>query len=410
IVRNRILVFAIPALVAGVGWAAPVLAQAADPQSTPTPTPSSTPAPTPTATPAATPTPQDPATPQPTVAAPVGAGKVFNPDISVNGNFVGIAGKNPFQKLPALQLSEVEAAFQAVVDPYARADFFLSVSPEGIEVEEGYITFTSLPAHLLLKVGKFRAQFGKMNTLHTHALPFVDRPQVINNLVGGDEGISDPGLSLSHLINNPLVYLELTGEVYSPVGEVFQTEKRSRLLYVGRVRGYKDTTESMNIALGSSIAFGPSTVELPGIPISEAEPPPIVQTGLDKRLVGIDATFRYRPLRRAIYRRFNLRTEFIWSNQKMPDAPAAQAFGWYASGEYQFAQRWYVGARADSSGRITDGTAVDSGGSAFLTFWPSEFTQIRGQYRHIKFADGQRANEFLFQFNFSIGAHGAHVF
>ncbi len=78
-------------------------------------------------------------------AAPAGSSKAFNPDMSVNGNFVGAAGNNPFSTLPAMQLSEVEAAFQAVVDPYARADFFLSVNPEGIEVEEGFITFTSLP-------------------------------------------------------------------------------------------------------------------------------------------------------------------------------------------------------------------------------------------------------------------------
>ena len=46
----------------------------------------------------------------------------------------------------------------------------------------------------------------------------------------------------------------------------------------------------------------------------------------------------------------------------------------------------------------------------FLTFWPTEFSQIRGQYRRTNFAEGINANEFLFQFNFSIGAHGAHVF
>ena len=54
--------------------------------------------------------------------------------------------------------------------------------------------------------------------------------------------------------------------------------------------------------------------------------------------------------------------------------------------------------------------AIDKGGSVFLTFWPTEFSQVRGQFRHISFAEGVRANEFLMQFNFSIGAHAAHVF
>jgi hypothetical protein len=46
----------------------------------------------------------------------------------------------------------------------------------------------------------------------------------------------------------------------------------------------------------------------------------------------------------------------------------------------------------------------------YLTFWPSEFSQIRGQYRRTNYAEGISANELLFQFNFSIGAHGAHAF
>ena len=45
-----------------------------------------------------------------------------------------------------------------------------------------------------------------------------------------------------------------------------------------------------------------------------------------------------------------------------------------------------------------------------LTWWPSEFSQVRGQYRHVRYADGIKGNELLFQFLFSIGAHGAHPF
>jgi hypothetical protein len=355
---------------------------------------------------------QDPVPPQDPVAAPAPqaapqSGKVFNPDMSVNGNFVGVAGKNPFATLPALQLTEVEAAFQAIVDPYARADFFLSASPEGLEVEEGYITFTTLPAHFQLKVGKMRAQFGKMNTLHTHGLPSVDRPLVTTNLVGGEEGISDPGMSVSRLINNPLLFLELTGEVYSGTSEVFQSTKRSQLLYVGRVHGYRDVNDAMNVDFGSSIAYGPATVN-----VNDPLPPgaTVQTTDLNKRLVGFDATFRYRPPERAIYRRLNVRTEFIWSRQEMPTSPVQEAFGFYVSGEYQFARRWFLGARGDHSGRALDGQAVDNGGAVFLTFWPTEFSQIRSEYREIRFAGGERAHEFLFQFNFSIGAHGAHAF
>jgi len=343
--------------------------------------------------PAAPAAPAGPAAAAPS-AAPAGASKVFNPDTSVLGNFVGVAGKNHVSDQPSLQLNEVEVAFQADVDPYARADFFLSAGPEGLDIEEGYVTFTALPQHFLLKVGKMRAQFGKVNPTHTHLMPTVDRPLVTENLVGGEEGLSDSGFSLSRLIANPILYVEATGEVFSGHSNVFRSDRRSHLNYVGRVRAYRDLTEGSNIDLGTSIAFGPTDVG----------------PDMNKRLFGVDATFRYRPLRRAIYRRFQARTELVWSRQDLPVAVRQDAFGFYGLGEYQFARRWYFGGRYDRSERALDAAIRDTGGSAFLTFWPSEFSQLRGQYRRTNYGEGIAANELLFQASFAIGAHAAHAF
>jgi hypothetical protein len=330
----------------------------------------------------------------PTPDVPAASARVFNPDTSVIGNFAGAAGGNPSSDRPSLSLTEIEAAFQAVVDPYARADFFLSAGPEGLDVEEGYVTFTALPAGILLKAGKMRAQFGKVNTMHTHILPWVDRPLVTQNLVGDEEGLTDAGLSVSKLIPNSFMFLDATGEIYRGASDVFRSDRRSRLNYVGRLRGYRDLTEGTNVDLGVSYAQGPSA----------AFP------DRTKQLTGIDATFRYRPLRRAIYQQFVGRTELVWSEQDLPAGPQQQAFGLYGSADYQFARRWFVGVRGDRSGRVLDRSLHDTGGSLTLTYRPSEFSQVRGQYRHTRYAEATIANEFLFQFNFAIGAHGAHTF
>lgn len=334
-----------------------------------------------------------------------GAAKAFNPDISVIGNFIGVAGKNPMSTQSPFQLSEAEVAFQAVVDPYARADFFLSAGPEGLSVEEGFLTFNALPGGLLLKVGKMRAQFGKVNTMHTHALWFADRPLVTENLVGGEDGIDDSGVSVSKLIPNHFMFLEATGELYAGDSSVFMSDQRSKLAYVGRVRGYRDLTEGTNLDIGASVAFGPANTSLFPEMLQ-----PVGGQLLDKRLIGFDATFRYRPLRRAIYKRFQARTELVWSRQDLITGTPASAFGFYGTADYQFARRWFMGARIDEAGRAYDATLKDKGGSFYMTYWPSEFSQIRVQYRHTSFAEGPKANEVLFQFNFSIGAHGAHVF
>ena len=80
---------------------------------------------------------------------------------------------------------------------------FHGVRGKGVDLEEGFITFPAIPGGLLVKVGKMRAAFGKVNALHSHAIPWTDRPLVINNLTGGEEGIADAGVSAARLISNP---------------------------------------------------------------------------------------------------------------------------------------------------------------------------------------------------------------
>jgi hypothetical protein len=313
--------------------------------------------------------------------------------MAVIGNFVGAAGKNSIDPIPALRLNEAEMSFQAIVDPYARADFFLSASPDGLEVEEGFLTFPTLPGGLLMKVGKMKAQFGKVNTMHSHTLPWVDVPLPMKNLLGGEEGLNDSGISVSKLILNPVLFLEATGEVYNGNNGLFKGDKRGDLTYVGRLRGYRDVTESTNLDVGTSFAYGHN----------DAGP------DFTTRVYGIDATLRYRPLQEALYKKAMLRTELFWSRRDQPILDG-KAFGAYVSGDYQLTRRLFAGARYDMSDRATNASLRDKSASLLLTYWPSEFSQIRGQYRRTRYAEGVAANEILFQFLFSIGAHGAHVF
>ena len=113
------------------------------------------------------------------------AAKALNPDISMIGDFVSYAGGNSIRPSPALEMHESELGVQAIIDPYARGDFFLTFGETGVGLEEGYITFTALPGSFVARVGKMRSAFGKVNGMHNHVLPFVDRPLVSQNLVGG---------------------------------------------------------------------------------------------------------------------------------------------------------------------------------------------------------------------------------
>jgi hypothetical protein len=262
-----------------------------------------------------------------------------------------------------------------------------------------------------------RAAFGKVNTMHNHVLPWADRPLVNQNLLGGEDGIDDAGVSISHILPAPKgLFLDATAQVFRGDSDnVFAATQRSHVSSVGHLHGYTDLSDSTNLDFGFSYSQGDSYFA-PG----------------HNKLWGTDLAFRWKPLRRAIYHSFVARNEFVWSRAQAPGA-VAKPFGYYVSGDYQFARRWFIGARFDRSQRgqclpTNPETSSlcslvlpvsyrgnyplvqDTGGSAILTYWPSEFSQIRAQYRHTNYGDALPANELFLQLMFSIGAHGAHPF
>jgi hypothetical protein len=339
------------------------------------------------------------------------AAKALNPDVSVIGDFISGLGHNPINPTPTFQMHESEIGLQAIIDPYARGDFFISFGEHGVDLEEGYITFTALPASLVAKGGKMRAAFGKVNALHNHVLPWVDRPLVSQNLVGGEDGIDDAGLSVQRIIPAPgNWFLEGTGQVFrGDSSDVFTSSNKNDVSTVGHLRAYRDLTDNTNLDLGASYSRGHN----------------LFGSDFITHLYGIDATLRWKPLQRAIYRSFVARSEFIWRQQNQPDITLCgvsvicpqfvrsgyqRAFGFYASADYQFARRWFLGGRVDRSDRPFDAALTDKGGSVVLTYWPSEFSQLRGQYRFTRYAQNIDAHEVFLQLQFALGAHGAHPF
>jgi hypothetical protein len=323
------------------------------------------------------------------------AAKALNPDVSIIGNFWGAVGQNRVRPVPGLEFHEAELALQAIVDPYARADFFIAFGEEGVELEEGYLTLTSLPGGLTARVGKFRAAFGRVNAMHNDTLPWIDRPLMTENLLNGEEGINDAGVSLSRILPAPKgIFLEATGQAFrGDSGALFVANRKQDVSVVGRLRGYGDITENTNLEMAFSYARGHNDLG----------------SSFLTNLYGMDTTLRWKPLRRAIYHSFLWRNEFVWSRR---DELVGQqrAFGMYSAAEYRLNRRWTLGGRFDWSERPTIASQRDSGFSALLTYWPSEFSQIRGQYRFTRYDGKQDANELRFQFLFVLGAHGAHVF
>lgn len=374
-----------------LAFACSAVALAQQPSPTPTPAPVS-PSPTPEVTPEPGPEPPAPTAPAAVSSAPNAT--YFNPAIAVIGNFLAIAGRNRVEDRPSLEMRESEVSFQAVVDPYAKADFFVSISNDGVELEEGFVTFTHLPADLLVKVGKFKAQIGKVNLMHTHVLPWADEPLPIVNLLGSEEGWNDAGVSLARIFPLGDTFSELTLQVFRGESEgLFEAPSRNDLAYLAHYRAYRDFGDDHNLEVGSTWGRGSNGTT------------PDAKTTLE----NLHLVYRWKPLGGRPYRSFILRSELFRSRREQPGGKQSSR-GFFVSGDYQLARRWFVGARYEFSDRADDDTRRDRGETVTLTFWPSEFSQIRGELRRRRYAGGITANEALVQLQFSIGAHGAHSF
>jgi hypothetical protein len=375
------------------------------PAPTPSPTPSPAPSPAPEGAPPPQPTPPPAPAPEPTPAPgplsnvfspnPVNP-TFFNPAISVIGNFLATAGHNPVVPAKSFQLQESEVSFQAIVDPYARADLFLSFSNDGVSVEEGYVTFLHLPWDMIVKAGKFKVQFGKINTLHPHVLPWPDEPLPFVNLLGSEDGWEDEGVSASKLIPLPGdTFSEIYGQVLAGtnVENLFDAPSAGKIAWDTQYRVYRDFGDDNNVEVGASYGGGYNGVTN--------------DTRTD--LQNFHMVYRWKPLQGRPYRQLIVRGEFFRSVRQQL-GPTQIATGYFAAADYQLARRWFGGVRYEWSGRAANAALHDFGVSTALTFTPSEFSMLRAEYRRRTYAGGLVANEGILQIQYAIGAHGAHPF
>ncbi|MGZ5427687.1 MAG: hypothetical protein ACXWFS_01630, partial [Thermoanaerobaculia bacterium] len=221
---------------------------------------------------------------------------------------------------------------------------------------------------------------------------------VVLNLLGGEDGINDSGLSVARLIPMPSeIFLEATAQLFRGTSEnLFEAHTRNDVEPLFHLKAYRDLSEDANLELGGSWTRA-NNLEGPGFRTA---------------LTGIDSTFRWKPLQRGLYRSVLVRGEWMLSERETA-AGNVRATGWYLHGQYQLGRRWYAGYRHDEADHADDAERRDRGDSAILTFWPSEFSQLRGQLRRNSYdrpAGAITATELLVQLQFSIGAHGAHPF
>jgi hypothetical protein len=417
------------------------------PTAAPAPAPSA-PGAAPTAAPAPTPSGLAPwATGAATVAPATGQtsmwGRVFqllNPDIAGIVNFAGgwysreeqtvKSGDDP--AISGFNVQELELAFQAVIDPYFRADIFLAIpNLEGFEVEEAYATTMRLPANFQVKGGIFRAGFGRQNTQHLHNQEFVRRPQM-NALFLGIDGLRAPGLEVNWLVPRIPWYMLLAVSAFSvgkaepdQVLQTFGGGERHDFTYLASVRSFFSLSPATSLLLGLQYAHGKSSQsatkneELPSTALTITTVGPTKYDNFYTHLYGVDLMLKWRPVSVAkTWAALVWQTEFFIRhipNWRDPLGPRAQVEGGlYTQLVGQVARQWLMGVRGEILG-LPEGDNVKRAYtlSGQLTWRFSEYSQLRA-HGEIAFqtAPGtpRTSGAFFLQLQASIGAHGAHAF
>src|SRR5438270_357494 len=330
-----------------------------------------------------------------------------------------------------------EIALDGAVDPYFEgfANIVLKLDNNNqteVELEEAFLQTTNLPFGLQVKGGQFFDAFGRINATHPHTWDFADSPLVNGRLLGGD-GLRGVGAQISWTLPTPwysqfifAVQNGRGGTAYSfrnpgDNGIFYDRMTIDRdasalhdMLYVPRFETSFNPSDTQTILLGASGAFGMN------------------DTGADNhtQIYGADFLYKWKSSHaeggfpfvkwqtEAMYRRYE-------AGRGLDDAfPVNETFrdwGMYSQVLWGFKKGWVVGIRGDylhmQQSAFTDDDTRQSRSriSANLTWYPTEFSKIRLQYNH----DFLDENDFLasrdvdsvfLQFEFILGAHGAHKF
>jgi len=348
-----------------------------------------------------------------TAAAAKRAGKGLNPDTGVN--FLGlyrksVQGNDSAAPNPnGFSFQEAELQFSADVDPYLRAVGLFSIgevessAPNGphdhefgLEPEEVYLESISLPS-VTLKLGKFKAAFGRHNILHTHAFPFLDAP-LINDSLLGEEGLNDLGASASFLVPAPW-FVELTAQGMAANSEtLYASTNPNHLAGVAQLKNLWDLSDDTTLELNLFGTTGKNRFDG------------------DSNAYGTDLTLKWRPSVGGKYRSISWTTEYLNGYVGGDFGEETPAFGPRLGGiaswvQFQFAQRWWLQARAEILG-LPQAEDLDSTKrqSVLLGFFPSEFSGFRLQYNRLTQPELPTDHAVALQWNISIGAHPAHLY
>lgn len=372
-----------------------------------------------------------------------------NPDISLIGSFNtfthNIKGTPEYGKLN-FETPSMELFIDGYLNPYSRAAANIAFEEGEFGVEELYAQILrGLPLDMQIKAGKYLVGFGKLNTIHPHAWPFLERP-LFHQIFFGEGGFNDIGVNFSFILPTESFYTNLDLGIFKGDAiaktEVLDPKDAQSLInlrgnspiFVGRLSSFFDLDDYTNLEVGLSGSYGVhAKMDFNTLGDSTA--------GLENKSLkyfygGLDFKLKYKP---DSYSALTIQGEGLVNNRQVfgygdvgVNSPIERVnkintLGGFIFIDYLFSKQYSVGAKYDYTfGIIGDQPSINSlsnddknktqGLSGWFGYYPIEETlafRLGVQNISFKYDDGtsrESETKVTFQMLFSLGPHKAHPF
>jgi len=318
-------------------------------------------------------------------------------------------------------LGEAEINLKANVDDRYFGNLTFAIHDDGgeveVELEEAWLQTTGLPAGITVSGGRFFSAAGYLNSFHSHADDFADRPLPYQAFYGGQYRVD--GVQARWIAPTSLLFelgTELNWGSGFPASANAESSPGAYTLFA-KLGG--DVGMSNSWQLGFSWVDADAHERGGGHHDDDA----VAETFTgDSELSGLDFVWKWAPDGNSAQRSLKLQGEyFSRSESGVFDGLAydGDQTGWYLQGVWQFAQRWRAGIRHDvvdaDNGPLLVGTELQDPGrsssrdSLMLDWSPSEFSRVRMQYTNDRVLS-KTDQQWMLQYIMSLGAHGAHQF
>ncbi|OGJ87369.1 MAG: hypothetical protein A2268_14545 [Candidatus Raymondbacteria bacterium RifOxyA12_full_50_37] len=327
----------------------------------------------------------------------------MNPAIAAVGEFEASASDDKSLAHPhQLRFLGGDLDIYAYVDPYFKAEMVICLHHKHAGFEEAYLESMTLPAGLKLRIGKFKAPFGKWNTVHGHALPVINMPACWER-VFGEDGLNESGIAVSEMIPFLPTYHEIIGLALNGENQTaFNGAATRDLLYMGHLKNFFELGGYRTLEIGISHARGRNNN--------------INSPRLYTNVTGANAIFQWKNSMLPLERAFTLWSEIYYNQRDTLDVDDVQkthiSTGYFILGKLQFLKRWYATCMYDYSGDPVNTGEIIRNVSTGVSFQPSEFSEIKLEYRRTMSDRSEQdpINELKAMVVFTIGAHGPHAF